>query len=233
MHVADKIVSAIVLALCLSLIGAVWQTPQPSQAMVARDCLRSVVMLRTMTAVDGTVTETKRGSAVCVSVAGYYVTAAHIVCGDDFARVEMAGDSGWMAVTVVDCDRVHDVALLYVRPGNRRLHAAVMSTDQATPGDTVYVAGFPYSYSLNGPIISRGIVSAAYTERVDGDGSEFIPADAVLNPGDSGGGMFDARGRLIGINSWIYSPTGGPWCGLSYAAPVRWVLPMLRGAGLR
>ncbi len=125
---------------------------------------------------------------------------------------------------VIRRDEEHDLALLRV---SATLHPCKLASS-VTLGEKVYAIGFPFSLNKS---ISTGIVSALNASWTDDVKCEFIQTDAAINRGNSGGGLFNAKGELLGINSNIYvSNTFSPaFCGIGYARHFRFVKALIHG----
>jgi serine protease Do len=171
---------------------------------------------------------TALGSGFIVSPDGYIVTNFHVVREAAQIVVRLA-DHRERAAKMVGGDAKTDLALLKIDGGD--LPALPFGdSDRLEVGEPVMAVGNPFGLEQT---VTSGIVSAK--ERFIGAGpyDDFIQTDASVNPGNSGGPLVDARGALIGINSAIFSQTGG-WAGISFAIPVnlaKQVLPQLRERG--
>jgi serine protease Do len=156
------------------------------------------------------------GSGVVVSPDGYVLTNTH-VAGDERARVTVTfADQREMEAEVVGVDELTDIALLKVN-ANGLPTLPWGDSDRLKIAEWVLAIGNPYSI---GQTVTLGIVSA--TERSLGGNiagyENFIQTDAAINPGNSGGALINARGELIGINTAIFSRTGG-YQGIGFAVP--------------
>jgi len=156
------------------------------------------------------------GSGVVVSADGYILTNNHVIEGADAIAVSLPNGETALA-KVVGTDPETDLAVLKVDA--RGLEPiAFGDSDAARIGDVVLAIGNPFGV---GQTVTQGIVSATGRNRVGINTFEsFIQTDASINPGNSGGALVDARGRLIGINTAILSPSGGS-LGIGFAIPVR------------
>ena len=168
------------------------------------------------------------GSGFVVSGDGYVVTNMHVVRGAGEIVVRLADHSEHRA-RLVGGDPRTDIALLKIDAGGLPT-LAFGDSDQAQVGEPVMAIGNPFGLEQT---VTTGIVSAK--ERFIGAGAydDFIQTDASINPGNSGGPLVDTRGALIGINTAIFSQTGGS-VGIGFAIPVniaKDVLPQLRAAG--
>ena len=158
------------------------------------------------------------GSGVIISPDGYIVTNSHVVDFADNVNVTLS-DQRKFTASVVGTDPANDIAVLKINTTG--LPAIVKSnSDNLRIGEWVLAIGFPYDI---GTTVTAGIVSATHkkigvSERRNAM-EDFIQTDAVVNPGNSGGALVDANGRLIGINSAIQTRTGS-YEGYSFAIPV-------------
>jgi serine protease Do len=168
------------------------------------------------------------GSGFIVSPDGYVVTNVHVVRGASEIVVRLADHSEHKA-RLVGSDPKTDIALLKIDASGLPT-LAFGDSDQAQVGEPVMAIGNPFGLEQT---VTTGIVSAK--ERFIGAGpyDDFIQTDASINPGNSGGPLVDTRGALIGINTAIFSQSGGS-VGIGFAIPVniaKEVLPQLRASG--
>ena len=154
------------------------------------------------------------GSGVIVSGDGYILTNHHVVESADEIQVTLH-DGRTLLAKVVGTDPETDLAVLKIKAGN--LPAITFArSDQASIGDVVLAIGDPFGV---GQTVTMGIISALERSHLGINIFEdFIQTDAAINPGNSGGALIDTRGDLIGINSAIYSRTGGSQ-GIGFAIP--------------
>ncbi|VXC17201.1 Do family serine endopeptidase [Massilia sp. 9I] len=155
------------------------------------------------------------GSGVIVSGDGYILTNNHVVEGADIIEVGLA-DGRKAAATIVGTDPETDLAV--IRIAERKLPVMVLGDpDQARVGDVVLAIGNPFGV---GQTVTLGIISALGRNNLHINHFEnFIQTDAAINFGNSGGALVDTNGHLLGINSAIYSQTGGS-VGIGFAIPV-------------
>ncbi|MBM3841675.1 MAG: Do family serine endopeptidase [Verrucomicrobia bacterium] len=159
------------------------------------------------------------GSGVIVSPDGYILTNNHVIEGADELKVTLADDRDFPA-RVVGTDPKTDVAVLKIEAEGLPV-LTVADSDRVRVGDIAFAVGNPLGV---GQTVTMGIVSAkgrsrlGLLERVSGY-EDFIQTDAAINMGNSGGALIDARGRLIGVNSAIISPSRGN-IGIGFAIPV-------------
>jgi serine protease Do len=170
---------------------------------------------------------TAQGSGFFVSADGYAVTNNHVVEGTTTAEIQ-TDDKKTYTAKVVGTDRASDLALLKV--DGRDDFTYVKLADKPPRIDWVLAVGNPFGL---GGTVTAGIVSAR--ERNVGTISyeNLIQIDAPINKGDSGGPTFDVNGRVIGVNTMIFSPSGGS-IGIAFAVPadtVKTVIPQLKDKG--
>ena len=155
------------------------------------------------------------GSGVIVSTEGYILTNFHVVEGADQIEVGLA-DGRKAPARIVGTDPETDLAV--IRIGERNLPVMVLGEpDEARVGDVVLAIGNPFGV---GQTVTMGIISAVGRNNLHINHFEnFIQTDAAINFGNSGGALVDIHGNLLGINSAIYSQTGGS-IGIGFAIPV-------------
>ena len=155
------------------------------------------------------------GSGVIVSPNGYILTNNHVVEGADEIEVVL-NDSRTVRARIVGTDPDTDLALLKIEL--ERLPVIVIgNSDQLQVGDQVLAIGNPFGV---GQTVTGGIVSALGRSQLGINTFEnFIQTDAAINPGNSGGALVDTSGNLMGINTAIYSRSGGSM-GIGFAIPV-------------
>ena len=164
--------------------------------------------------------ENSLGSGVIVRSNGLIVTNSHVIRDASEITVVLSDRREFPARIVVTDDRT-DLALLRVDPGRERLpFIELRDSDQLEVGDLVLAIGNPFGV---GQTVTSGIVSAlARTAEGVSDFSFFIQTDAAINPGNSGGALISMDGRLVGINTAIYSRSGGS-VGIGFAIPANMV----------
>jgi len=161
------------------------------------------------------------GSGVIVDPSGLVVTNYHVIEGADEIRIAL-NDKREYEAEVLLRDQRTDLAILRIRPEAKETFAALDlgNSDELAVGDLVLAIGDPFGV---GQTVTQGIVSAlARTQVGVSDYQFFIQTDAAINPGNSGGALVDMAGRLVGINSAIYSRSGGSH-GVGFAIPVNMV----------
>jgi serine protease Do len=155
------------------------------------------------------------GSGFIISADGEILTNAHVVEGADSIIVKLS-DNSEKPARLIGLDKASDVALLKIDASGL---PAVKLGDSSTVevGDWVLAIGSPFGLEHS---VTQGIVSAIGRSLPDGNYVPFIQTDVAVNPGNSGGPLFNLRGEVVvGINSQIYSRSGG-YMGLSFAIPV-------------
>lgn len=159
--------------------------------------------------------ENSLGSGVIVSEQGLILTNNHVVATADEIEIALS-DGRKMSAKVVGTDPDTDLALIKVDADN--LPAITFSSSETlSVGDVVLAIGNPFGV---GQTVTQGIVSALGRNHLGINTYEnFIQTDASINPGNSGGALIDAEGNLVGINSAIYSRSGGSM-GIGFAIPV-------------
>lgn len=167
------------------------------------------------------------GSGVIVKPGGLVVTNHHVIKKADEITVVLADRREYDAKVVLTDERT-DLAVLKIDPGRSRLpFLSLRDSDDLEVGDLVLAIGNPFGV---GQTVTSGIVSAlARTARGISDFSFFIQTDAAINPGNSGGALVTMDGRLVGINSAIYSRSGGS-IGIGFAIPSNMVAAVIRSA---
>ena len=158
--------------------------------------------------------KTGYGSAFFISKDGYLLTNHHVV--EDASKVTIVlNDRRELDATVVGSDERTDVALLKVQ-GNSYPELRTGNVDQLRVGEPVLAIGSPFGFDYSA---SAGIVSAKMRNMMGETSVPFIQTDVALNPGNSGGPLFNQRGEVVGVNSRIFSGTGG-YMGLSFSIPI-------------
>ena len=163
----------------------------------------------------GTQHQAGLGSGVIVSPDGYILTNNHVVEGADQIEVTLS-DSRVASARIIGTDPDTDLAVLKIELD--KLPVIVLgNSDHAVVGDTVLAIGNPFGV---GQTVTSGIVSALGRSELGINTFEnFIQTDAAINPGNSGGALIDVDGNLLGINTAIYSQSGGSM-GIGFAIPV-------------
>jgi serine protease Do len=171
---------------------------------------------------------TGQGSGFFISADGYAVTNNHVVDGAD--KVEVTTDDGKIyKAKVIGTDARTDLALIKVEGGSN-FPFAKLSDGKPRIGDWVLAVGNPFGL---GGTVTAGIVSASGRDIGNGPYDDFIQIDAPVNKGNSGGPAFNTDGEVIGVNTAIYSPSGGS-VGIAFSIPastVKNVIAQLKDKG--
>jgi serine protease Do len=167
------------------------------------------------------------GSGFFISSDGYAVTDSHIVEDNDTAEIRTSDDKSYQA-KIVGKDALSGIALIKI--DGHDFHYLTFADQPPRVGDWVLSAG--NALGLGGAI-TAGIVSGQDRELEAGSAQAFVQIDAPINQGDSGGPSFNTNGEVIGVNSFIFSPSGGS-TGVAFAVPaetVKAVIPQLKDKG--
>ena len=171
---------------------------------------------------------TGQGSGFFISADGYAVTNNHVV--DSADKVEVTTDDGkTYSAKVIGTDARTDLALIKVEGGSN-FPFAKLSDGKPRIGDWVLAVGNPFGL---GGTVTAGIVSASGRDIGNGPYDDFIQIDAPVNKGNSGGPAFNTEGEVMGVNTAIYSPSGGS-VGIAFSIPastVKTVIAQLKDKG--
>jgi serine protease Do len=154
------------------------------------------------------------GSGFIISNDGYLITNAHVVDGADEVTVKLTDKREYKA-KVIGADKRTDVALLKIEAKDLP-KVLIGDPEKLKVGEWVVAIGKPFGLEST---MTAGIVSAKGRDLPQENLVPFIQTDAAVNPGNSGGPLFNLRGEVVGINSMIFSRTGG-YMGLSFAIPI-------------
>ena len=172
---------------------------------------------------------TGQGSGFFITPDGYAVTNNHVVDGAD--KVEVTLDDGkTYSAKVIGADPRTDIALIKVESDGKDFPFAKLSDTKPRIGDWVLAVGNPFGL---GGTVTAGIVSASGRDIGNGPYDDFIQIDAPVNKGNSGGPAFDVSGEVMGVNTAIYSPSGGS-VGIAFSIPastVKSVVAQLKDKG--
>ena len=159
------------------------------------------------------------GSGFVWDKKGHIVTNFHVINGASFAKVKLHNGKSYKAYLVGAYPR-RDIAVLKIDAPSSELKPVTLgSSSNLQVGQNVYVIGNPFGLDWT---MTKGIVSALNRKVPSNDGillSGAIQTDAAINPGNSGGVMLDSSGKVIGVNSTIFSPSGGS-VGIGFAIPI-------------
>lgn len=154
------------------------------------------------------------GSGFIITNTGFILTNAHVVANADEVEVRLTDKRTFKAKTI-GIDRRTDVALLKIAAQDLPT-VTIGDPTKLKVGEWVVAIGSPFGFDST---VTKGIVSAVGRSLPDENYTPFIQTDAAVNPGNSGGPLFNLRGEVVGINSQIYSRTGG-FMGISFAIPI-------------
>jgi len=154
------------------------------------------------------------GSGFIIGVDGYVITNAHVVDGADEVTVNLS-DKREFKAKVIGADKRTDIALLKIDAKDLP-KVTIGDPDKLKVGEWVVAIGKPFGLENT---MTAGIVSAKGRDLPQENLVPFIQTDVAINPGNSGGPLFNMRGEVVGINSLIYSRTGG-YMGLAFAIPI-------------
>jgi serine protease Do/2-alkenal reductase len=161
------------------------------------------------------------GSGFVIDPSGYIVTNNHVIDGATSVTVTFQ-DGTILPATVIGTDKSGDLAVLKVDAGHKLPALSFGDSSKLRVGDWVMAIGNPYGLSGS---TSAGIISALHRDIGEDKFDDFIQTDATINRGNSGGPLFNLAGQVIGVNSAIYSPSGGS-VGIGFAIPAAMVRPV-------
>ena len=172
--------------------------------------------------------EKSLGSGVIVGKGGVVVTNNHVIKNARHVTVVLP-DRREFDAKILLADEKTDLAVLRIQTGKEPLPTASFGdADELEVGDLVIAIGNPYGV---GQTVTSGIISALARTNVGvSDFRSFIQTDAAINPGNSGGALVDLQGRLIGINTAIFSQRGGGSVGIGFAVPSNMVQTVVQSA---
>lgn len=201
-----------------------FQSAAPSVCYITTTNLRSDFFRRNVTEVPR-----GSGSGFVWDNAGHIITNYHVIQGADRATVTLSDGSTYQAKAVGVAPE-KDLAVLKIEAPRNKLRAIPLgNSSDLKVGQSVYAIGNPFGLDQT---LTTGIVSALGREIESVAGipiREAIQTDAAINPGNSGGPLLDSSGKLIGVNTAIYSPSGAS-AGIGFSIPVdavKWVVPEL------
>lgn len=154
------------------------------------------------------------GSGFIISDDGYILTNHHVVAGADEVIVRMSNRKEYVA-KIIGSDEASDIAVLKIEANDLPV-LEFGDSDDLKVGEWVLAIGSPFGFDHS---VTQGIVSAKGRSLPSDNYVPFIQTDVAINPGNSGGPLFNLDGEVVGINSQIYSRTGG-FMGLSFAIPI-------------
>ncbi|MBX9620705.1 MAG: Do family serine endopeptidase [Alphaproteobacteria bacterium] len=164
------------------------------------------------------------GSGVIVSKDGLILTNYHVIENADVIRIVLSNKQEYVA-KLVATDKKTDLALLQIEDGEEFPFLTVGPQEDLEVGDIVLAIGNPFGV---GQTVTSGIISAlSRSQEGINDYRSFIQTDAAINPGNSGGPLVTTDGQLVGINTAIYSKTGGSM-GIGFAIPTSLAIPIMK-----
>ena len=169
------------------------------------------------------------GSGFIISADGYVLTNNHVIDGADKILVRL-NDRSEQEAKLIGADKRSDLALLKINADRKLPVVKLGDSDNIEPGQWVAAIGSPFNFEYS---ITKGIVSALNRSLPNDAYVPFIQTDVPINPGNSGGPLFNMSGEVIGINSQIFTRSGG-FMGLSFAIPVdhvSWAVGQLKDKG--
>jgi serine protease Do len=153
------------------------------------------------------------GSGVIVSKEGHILSNNHVVANMQEIKVQLS-DGRIEPAEIIGTDEQTDIAVLKIRASNIT-PLPIGDSDEVKVGQLVFAVGNPFGLQET---VTRGIISAKGRRSSEDSANEYFQTDAAINPGNSGGPLINLRGEIIGINSSIYSGSGG-WQGIGFAIP--------------
>ena len=153
------------------------------------------------------------GSGVIVSKEGHILTNNHVITNVDEIKIQL-NDGRVFPAEIIGTDDRSDIAVLKIEASDLK-PLPLGNSDKVKVGQLVFAIGNPFGLDES---VSMGIISAKGRRAADDSAREFFQTDTAINPGNSGGPLVDVRGEIIGINSSIYSGSGG-WQGIGFAIP--------------
>ena len=167
---------------------------------------------------------TSLGSGFIISDDGFVVTNNHVIQGADEITVILSDDKRLKA-KLIGRDKKTDLAVLKVETDVPLKAVKFGNSDDTRVGDWIVAIGNPFGL---GGTVTAGIISARGRDINSGPYDDFLQTDASINRGNSGGPMFNIDGEVVGVNTAIYSPSGGGSVGIGFAIPSTTVAPIIR-----
>lgn len=159
------------------------------------------------------------GSGFIVSKDGYVISNEHVIRGAKEVVVRLS-DRREFTASIVGTDERSDIAVLKINTDEPLPVLTLGDSDKLEQGEWVFAIGSPFGFDYT---VTQGIVSAVGRSLPNENYVPFIQTDVAINPGNSGGPLFNLNGEVVGVNSQIFSRTGG-FMGLSFAIPINMVL---------
>ena len=154
------------------------------------------------------------GSGFIIDKSGYIVTNNHVINGADEIKVTLS-DGRELSAKLIGTDPQTDLAVIKVEPKGELPSVTFADSDRARVGDWVVAIGSPFGL---GGSVTAGIISARGRDIHSGPYDDYLQIDAPINSGNSGGPVINAEGKVVGVNTAIYSPNGGN-IGIGFAIP--------------
>lgn len=155
------------------------------------------------------------GSGFIISSDGYIITNAHVVAEADEIKVRLNNDKREFTAKIIGSDKRTDIALIKINATGLPV-VKLANVKNLKVGEWVVAIGSPFGFDNS---VTAGIVSAKGRSLPQENYVPFIQTDVAINPGNSGGPLFNLRGEVVGVNSQIYSRSGG-YMGVSFAIPI-------------
>jgi len=220
----------ILLALTNSAFAAVEKKPREEKMeiiskQITTDGFADIVedLLPTTVNISTTQEFSNNGTGFIIANDGYIATNNHVIENATEINVTLSDGSKYKA-KVVGIDKKSDLAVIKINADKILPFAKFGDSSKARIGDWIIIIGNPYGL---GGSVSVGIVSAR-GRSINGDADrDFIQTDAAINKGNSGGPMFNIKGEVIGINTALFSPSGGN-VGIGFASPASIVAPLIK-----
>lgn len=165
---------------------------------------------------------TSLGSGFIIDPDGYIVTNNHVIADAEEITVSLDDNKQYKA-KIIGKDLKTDLAVLKIEAGRKLAFVHFGDSDKMRVGDWILAVGNPYGL---GGTVTAGIISARARDINAGLFDDFLQTDAAINRGNSGGPMFNMNGEVVGINTAIYSPTGGS-IGIGFAVPAALAQPVI------
>lgn len=165
---------------------------------------------------------TSLGSGFIVDPDGYVVTNNHVIAEADEITVTL-NDNTELKAEIIGHDPSTDIALLKVKTNRKLPYVKFGDSDKVRVGDWVLAIGNPFGL---GGTVTAGIISARGRDIYAGPFDDFLQTDAAINRGNSGGPMFNLQGEVVGVNTAIFSPSGGN-IGIGFAVPSALAKPVV------
>lgn len=165
---------------------------------------------------------TSLGSGFIIDPAGFIITNHHVIDDAEEISVTLIDNTKYTA-KIIGRDKKTDLALIKIEPKKPLPYVPLGDSDRARVGDWVVAIGNPYGL---GGSVTQGIISARQRSINAGPFDDFLQTDAPINRGNSGGPLFNVAGEVIGINSAIFSPSGGS-IGIGFAIPTNLAKPVI------